>query len=187
VALHSHRAGVIALAMHLISPAGFIKVRFLCRLEMKKEAKKAEPKEEKAKEKWQWLIEPQSVLSHPPGELFRDSIIFVLLALATYLAAIYLNSINLVFFFIRLGSLALLVLGIATILYALKMLAHLIHGIARLRKPYKLVIFIAVIIGAVLVIIYRDAIVPPFIRWLWRLPWSSLNPLTFWWHPYYWQ
>jgi cation transport ATPase len=157
----------------------------LTQVKMKKEEKKAEPKE--AREKWQWLIEPQSVFTHPPGELFQDSIIFIVLALATYLVADYLHAINFAFFFIRWGSLALLVLTLATILYALKMLAHLIHGIARLRKPYKFTIFIAVIIGALLVIFYRDAIVPPFLRWLWRLPLGNLNPFSFyWWNPAYW-
>ena len=154
---------------------------------MKKEEKraKAEPKAEK-KEKWQWLIEPQSVFTHPPGELFQDSIAFILLALATYLVADYLYAINIVFFFIRWGSLALLILTIATFVYALKMIAHLIHGISRLRKPYKFTIFIAIILAALMVVFYRDAIVPQFIRWLWMLPWSNLNPLGFWYYPYYW-
>jgi hypothetical protein len=152
---------------------------------MKKEVQKAEPKEEK--QRWRWLIEPQSVLVHPPGELFNDAIAFVLLVLATYLAAIYLRAINFVFFFIRWGSLVLLILTIATIVYALKMLAHLIHGIARLKKQYKFAIFIAVIIIAILVIVYRDAIVLPFISWLWRVPWSNFNPFSFWWwRPVYW-
>ncbi|MEM4239659.1 MAG: hypothetical protein QXM31_00980 [Candidatus Woesearchaeota archaeon] len=150
-----------------------------------KEAKKAEPKP--SKEPLQWLVEPQSVLVHPPGELFKDSIIFVMLALATFLVSIYLYAINFIFFFIRVGSLALLILSMATLVYALKMVAHLIHGIARLRKPYKLVIFVLVIIAAVLVVIYNNAIIPPVIRWLWNLPWGSLNPFSFWfWYPPYW-
>jgi hypothetical protein len=147
--------------------------------------KEAEPKEEKPRGSWQWLIEPQSVMVHPPGELFQDSVIFVLLALATFLVSIYLGWINVIFIFVRWGSLLLLILSLATIVYALKMIAHLIHGIARLRKPYKFGIFIAVIICALLVVVYRNAIIPPIIRWLWLLPWSNLNPLAVWWYPYY--
>ncbi len=154
---------------------------------MKKEAKKAEPKPEKTREKWQWLIEPQSVLVHPPGELFNDAIAFILLAVATYLVAVYLHAINFIFLFIRWGSLVLLILTIATIVYALKMVAHLIHGISRLRRQYKFAIFIAIIVCAILMLVYKDAIVPPFINWLWRAPWSNLNPFSFWWwHPVYW-
>jgi hypothetical protein len=152
-------------------------------LKMKKEDKKA--KAEPKQEKWQWLIEPQSAFMHQPGELFQDSIIFIALALATCLVAIYLYAINFVFLFVRWGSLALLILTFATIVYTFKMIGHLIHGIARLRKPYKLVIFIALLIGALLVIFYRDAIIPPFIRWLWKIPWFNLNPLAIWRYPYY--
>jgi ABC-type multidrug transport system fused ATPase/permease subunit len=154
---------------------------------MKKEEKKEAKKEEQAKEPLHWLVEPQSVLVHPPGELFQDAIILILLAVATYLVSIYLYAINFTFFFVRWGSLALLVLAIFTITYVLKMFAHLIHGITRLRKPYKFGIFIAVLLGAFFVIIYRDAIVPPFLHWLWNLPWRNINPFSFfWWYPAYW-
>ena len=154
---------------------------------MKKEEKKAKAEPKPSKEPLHWLVEPQSVLIHPPGELFKDSIIFVLLALATYLVSIYLYAINFVFLFIRWGSLALLVLLICTIVSALKMVAHLIHGIARLRKPYKFAIFILIILGALSVIVYNRMIVPPFLRWLWSLPWSNINPFSFWWwYPAYW-
>jgi hypothetical protein len=158
---------------------GSLIIQVKMKKEGKKEAKKEEPKQ--SKEPLHWLVEPQSVLIHPPGELFQDAIILILLAVTTYLVAIYLYSINLVFFFVRWGSLALLVLTIFTIVYALKMFAHLIHGITRLTKPFKFLIFIAVLAGALLVVVYNDVIVPPFLRWLWNLPWENLNPFSFWW------
>jgi hypothetical protein len=150
-------------------------------LKMKKEEK------QQPKEKWQWLLEPQSVLVHPPGELFKDSIVFIVLALATYLVSVYLPAVNFVFFFIRWGSLVLLVLTIATIICALKLVAHLIHGIVRLKSAYKLLIFFIIAVLAIMVIAYKDILIPPLIRWLWRLPLGNLNPFSFyWWNPYYW-
>lgn len=88
---------------------------------------------------------------HPPGELFTNSVIFAMLLVATALLSTFLDAVNITFFFIRRGSLAPLILGVATLIYQLKLISHLFHGIATLSKPWKAFIFI---IAAALVFLY---------------------------------
>lgn len=142
-------------------------------------AKEREPSgKQHQRGRWDWLLSPASVLQHPPGELFQDAVILVVLALATVLLNTYLVFVNVSFFFIRWGSLVLLVLTVATILYVLKLLAHLVHGIAALRKPYKLALFALIVLLAVYAYLRQDAFVPWLLRSLTRIPWSNLNPLA---------
>lgn len=129
-------------------------------------------------DKWRWLLSPVSVLQHPPGELFQDAVVFVVLLLATALLNAYLAFVNVSFLFVRWGSLVLLVLAAATILYLLKLIAHLAHGIALLKKQYKAALFVIIVLLALYAYVRREAIVPWLLRQLARVPWNNLNPLA---------
>jgi hypothetical protein len=127
-----------------------------------------------------WLISPGSLASHPPGVLLADAIVLVVLVLVTLLTNNFLAALNAHdVFFIRPGSLLLLVFSIATLIYALKMIAHAFHAIARLRGVYKAVLFILIVMTAAWVFLNQDTAVPYIANVFRMIPWDSLNPLTF--------
>jgi hypothetical protein len=174
------------LAITRFFKAGFIKLR-VSRKEVKTKNKaKTTAIPRPAKNRWHWLIEPPSLPVHPPGELFKDTLVLIILALATHLTNIFLDSFNIAFLFIRIGSLLLLILTIATVIYVLKMIAHLLHGLMRLRKQYKFLVLAIVVAGAILATAHKEAVVSWLLTLLWQIPWQDLNPVSFW-HPYYWR
>ena len=150
---------------------------------MKKEMKQKEhPAAEQSpaqKRPLGWLLSPTSVMQHPPGVLLTDAIVFVLLVLVTLIVNRYLAGLNsATFLFVRWGSVLLLVLAIATFIFTLKMLAHVLHAVSKLRNPYKFAIFALVVIAAVYVFIRQDYYVPRFLEFLSRIPWGNLNPIA---------
>jgi len=127
-----------------------------------------------------WLLSPSSLASHPPGVLLTDAIVLVVLALGTLLTNNFLGALNTYdVFFVRPGSLLLLVFSIATLIYILKMIAHAFHAIVRLRGIYKAVLFILVVIAAAWVFLNQDTAVPYIANIFRIIPWGNLNPLTF--------
>jgi hypothetical protein len=127
-----------------------------------------------------WLLSPTSLASHPPGVLLTDAIVLVVLALVTLLTNNFLGGLNAYeVFFVRPGSLVLLVFSIATLIFVLKMIAHAFHAIARLRGVYKAVLFILIVMAAAWVFLNQDTAVPYIANVFRMIPWDNLNPLTF--------
>lgn len=124
-----------------------------------------------------WLLSPGAVQYHQPGVLLLDSVVFVILLLATVLVSNYLAFLNVTFLFVRWGSLLLLALLVATILYGFRLLSHAGHGIASLKNQYKLVLFAIVVLVAVVIYVNQAVIMPLFIRMFWGVPWASVNPV----------
>lgn len=129
------------------------------------------------------LLSPSAVYYHPPGALLLDATVFVLLLLATVLVSNYLAFLNVTFLFVRWGSLLLLALLVATVLYGFRLLSHAGHGIASLKNQYKLVLFAIVLLVAVVIYVNQATIMPLFIRMFWGVPWASLNPVDVWYVP----
>jgi hypothetical protein len=125
--------------------------------------------------------ERRSVMVHPPGELFRDAVIFIALLLATLIVNRYLPFLNAVFLFVKWGSFLLLLLTIATIIYLCKLLAHFWHGISTLSRTWKAVIFIFIVMLAVYLFLIQDAYMPQLIGFFWNIPWERINPIALWW------
>jgi hypothetical protein len=122
-----------------------------------------------------------TTLQHPPGQLWQDAVIFVILAVASILVNNYVWFFNFwTFLFVRPGSLLLLVLVVATLVYAVRIVGHLAHGILALRKEYRAIIFVLIVIAAALVLLFQHVVVPSVIGFLLSLPWSNLYPFTFW-------
>lgn len=124
-----------------------------------------------------WLLSPSAVAYHPPGALLLDAVVFVILLLATVLVSNYVAFFNVTFLFVRWGSLLLLALLVATILYGFRLLSHAGHGIASLKNQYKLVLFAVVLLIAVVIYVNQATIMPLLIRMFWSVPWASLNPV----------
>lgn len=130
-----------------------------------------------------WLVSPSAVAYHPPGALLLDATVFVILLLATVLVSNYLAFVNVTFLFVRWGSLLLLALLIATIIYGFRLLSHAGHGVASLKNQYKLVLFAVVVLVAVVIYANQASVMPVLIRWFWSVPWASLNPVDVWYIP----
>ena len=145
---------------------------------MQKELAPAQiPNDHAAEPQRSLLFSPSAVAYHPPGALLLDATVFIILLLATVLVSNYLAFLNVTFLFVRLGSLLLLALLVATILYGFRLLSHAGHGIASLKNQYKLVLFAIVLLVAVVIYVNQAIIMPLLIRMFWGVPWASLNPV----------
>jgi cation transport ATPase len=160
-------------APHGLKPNGFRAEEGFRHMKKKQEAKEPEATQRE---------ERRSVMVHPPGELFRDAVIFIALLLATLIVNRYLPFLNIVFLFVKWGSLLLLLLTIATITYLFKLFAHLWHGISTLSRTWKAVIFIFIVMLAVYLFLIQDAYMPGLIGLFWNMPWERINPISLWWY-----
>jgi hypothetical protein len=159
--------------MHWKQAYGFIKVRvFLHGMKKRQEARQPEAPQRE---------ERRSVMVHPPGELFRDAVIFIALLLATLIVNRYLPFLNVVFLFVKWGSFLLLLLTIATIIFFFKLLAHLWHGVITLSRTWQAIIFVLIVMLAVYLFLIQDAYMPQLIGLFWNIPWERINPVSLWW------
>ncbi len=141
--------------------------------------KKKVKKEEKAEVSKTLLSRPVAFI-HPPGTLWIDAVVFVVLLLATSLVnnfLYYLNFFSLLF--VRFGSLLLLILVVATLVYFMKLIAHLGHGIIALKTSYRVALFILILLAALYIYLNQEYYGLRIIELIQRIPFRNIYPFTF--------